>query len=114
MKLNKKNTIRVFSVIVLVVFAVSIYNASLIQLYYRVVTSETEKEENTKRYHYLAMVEIKLSGDSKVLMREEQRKLYYWFHVRGWGIDEDEESRSRPWHDLLIYWENQSREEDSG
>jgi len=113
MKPNKKNTIRVFSVIVLVVFAVSIYNASLIQLYYRAVTSKTEKEENTTRYHYLAMEEIKLSGDSKVPIREERRKLYYWFHARGWSIDEDEESQSRPWHDLRIYWKNQSREQSS-
>ena len=106
MKLAKKNTKRVIFALVLVALIVSTYNASIVHLYYRIITTKADKEANTRRYHYLAYEELKLIRDDQISMREERRKLYYWFHARGWSIDEDEESKSKPWQELRIYWSN--------
>ena len=107
-KVNKR-LLRVVFVLILAALSVSIYNASIVHFYYRVTTGKGDRGENTARYHYLALEELKLTGSDRVLIRKERKKLYYWFHARGWDIDEDEESQSRPWDDLRIYWEG-SRE----
>ena len=69
---------------------------SLIHFGYRVATPLSVKQAKTDRYHYLAN-----AGNSL-----ERMELFYWFHARGWDIDEGDEESSwlTPWKELMLHW----------
>lgn len=81
----------------------------LIHLVYRVATPLSLKQIQTDRYNDLANAEAfdqAPSVEQRTNMREERLKLYYWFHSRGWNIDEGDEETSwlRPWDELIRHW----------
>lgn len=95
---------------------VALAGPSLIHLAYRVTTPLSDKQAQTERYHRLANSEAfdaSLSDAQRMRMREERLSLFYWFHARGWNIDEDDEVRSwlRPWRELIQHWTSQQRNE---
>ncbi len=88
---------------------IALVGPSLIHLVYRVATPLSTKEVQTERYHYLANAEAfdeSLSDKQRMRMQEERLKLFYWFHSRGWNIDEGDEERSwlQPWRELIRHW----------
>lgn len=82
---------------------------TLIHAAYRMATPASAKQARTERYHFLANAEVadpSLSAEQRSRMRQERMKLFYWFHSRGWPIDEgdDEESLLLPWRELIRHW----------
>jgi hypothetical protein len=73
---------------------------------YREDTSEKEKTEKTRRYHHLANTEHLMDERSRLASQRERLRLFYWFHARGWPIDEGHEGSSTlgHWRDLVRYW----------
>ena len=89
-----------------------IVGPSLIHLVYRSLTSTSLRDANEKRYHELASTEAfdtTLSEKERSEVRKDRWILFYWFHVRGWPIDEGEhdsilQSHQRAWKELLVHW----------
>jgi len=106
MKLHKKLIVQIGATLLLMILVAAVWGASIIQIYYRMITTEADRLANTQRYHNLALDELSATGTELISIRAERYKLYYWFHSRCWDIDEGCESQSRPWKDLLIYWRN--------
>ncbi|MDA7867610.1 hypothetical protein N9C66_00190 [Akkermansiaceae bacterium] len=73
---------------------------------YRLTTSEAERDGSKIRYHRLASSERLAEGAELVEMRVERMRLYYWFHARGWAIDEGDHEEHRPWRELFNHWGN--------
>ena len=91
------------------VWLMALAGPSLIHLGYRAVTQRSVKEAKAERYQSLANAEVSdstLFEAQRLVMRNERLRLYYWFHARGWNIDEDGESKSllQPWRELIRYW----------
>ena len=81
----------------------------LIHLAYRVTTPTSTKQIQTERYDYLANAEAfdkSLSEEQRVRMQNERLRLFYWFHARGWNIDEGDEDSSwlQSWYELIRHW----------
>ena len=88
---------------------IALAGPSMIHLVYRVATPLSTREAQTERYNHLANAEAfdeSLSEVQRMKMQDERLKLSYWFHARGWNIDEGDEDRSwfQPWHELMHYW----------
>lgn len=88
---------------------IAVVGPTLIHLAYRVITPISIKEAQKERYLYLANAEAfdkTLSEGERTSMREERMKLYYWFHSRGWAIDEGDGDSPwlRPWDELIRHW----------
>ena len=88
---------------------VAFMGPSVIHFGYRAVTSTTDRHAQTERYHFLATAEVSdksLSEDQRENLRQERMRLFFWFHARGWNIDEGDEDRSwlHPWRELLQHW----------
>ena len=79
----------------------------VIHFAYRLGTFQKEREEKTRRYQLLANSEL---GTKEVAARRrseaERVELFYWFHSRGWPIDEGHEGSSTfdDWRELVRYW----------
>jgi hypothetical protein len=91
---------------------ISLAGPALIHVAYRVTTSLSEKQAQTERYRRLENAEafdVSLSEAQRMRIREERLRLLYWFHARGWNIDEDDEDRSwlQPWRELIHHWTTQ-------
>jgi len=78
----------------------------MIHLVYRLTTSEVKRDANKVRYYGLASSERLAEGAELVEMRVERMRLYYWFHARGWAIDEGDHEEHRPWRELFTHWGN--------
>ena len=112
MTLISKSTIArwlwVGAIFLLIAFA----GPSLIHLAYRVTTPLSVKQTQANRYQRLAnsdAFDASLSDAQRMRVREERLRLFYWFHARGWNIDEDDEGRSwlQPWRELIQHWKSQ-------
>ena len=99
-----------FLLLALLLWLIAMAGPSLVHWVYRLRTSENEKIEKQERYQQLANGEISqkppLSEAELKHSQEERLKLYDWFHVRGWKIDEDDEATPwyQPWQQLFRYW----------
>lgn len=65
----------------------------------------------TERYTLLANTEALDKTIDEVTKRQiqaERTTIFYWFHARGWPIDEDAESRGffHRWSELISYWKS--------
>lgn len=92
-----------------VVGLIALAGPSEIHLALRAATPLAEKKANEDRYHQLATAEAfdpALSDTQRISKREERLNLFYWFHARGWSIDEGDEPKSwlHPWRELFRYW----------
>lgn len=84
----------------------------LIHQGYRMATPPGERTESKSRYLELAEREFhdrRLTPSERLRIRSERMEIYYWFHARGWPIDEGwHESliakQSRLWGDLFKHW----------
>ncbi len=95
--------------VVVGILLVAFMGPSLIHLGYRAVTSTSDRHTQTERYHFLANTEVSdksLSEDQRESLRQERMRLFFWFHARGWNIDEGDEDRSwlHPWSELIQHW----------
>ena len=86
-----------------------LFGSSMSHLGYRALTPDSLRQAKADQYQFLSEAELLLTGDSgpqREQMQAERLGLYYWFHARGWSIDEGDESRSwlHPWRELLVYW----------
>ena len=93
----------------LIIGLLALSGPSLIHLAYRVVTPASTRQAQAARYQSLANAEVSTQSLSEVQltkMRNERLKLFYWFHSRGWDIDEGDEEQSwlDPWRELIRYW----------
>jgi hypothetical protein len=80
---------------------------TLLHLGYRLITTADEKEQKKKTYFALAQSEIHITEKEKLQKSQNEReRIYYWFHSRGWAIDEgDGEPRfAESWRKLFRYW----------
>ena len=109
---KKRKRKRVLVLLIALVLILFYFGPSLIHSIYRAGTPESERETNRSRYHELASKEV---GNKPVMISErgqiseEKKKLLYWFHARGWAIDEGShesalEERKRHWRELFKYW----------
>ena len=85
---------------------------SLIHFAYRMTTPPATKQTQTERYNYLANVEASgksFSEERRLSIQDERLKSFYWFHSRGWSIDEGHEDESwlQPWRELIRYWKGE-------
>ena len=83
------------------------FGPSLLHLGYRAITTEEEKEQKKKAYLSLADAELYMPGKEEIRKSQHEReRIYYWFHSRGWSIDEgDGEPRfADSWRKLFRYW----------
>lgn len=97
----------------LIVFLITFFSGpSAIWKTYQQSTSEKEKRERALRYHALANAELAMDDRSRFKSQEERLRLYYWFHARGWGIDEGHEDSSilDRWRDLIGHWKSNEKE----
>jgi hypothetical protein len=111
MKLMPKSTLARCLWVGAIIGLIALTGPSLIHFAYRVATPLATKQAQTERYQDLAKAEAfdrSLSEEQRMRMREERLKLFYWFHSRGWNIDEDDEDRSwlQPWRELIQHWTN--------
>jgi hypothetical protein len=102
-----------------IIMLIALAGPSLIHFAYRVTTPLSDKQAQTERYHRLANAEAfdtSLSDTQRTSMREERLSLFYWFHARGWNIDEDDEDRSwlQPWRELIQHWANKQGANQNG
>jgi len=90
------------------------FGPTLIHWSYRLGTTDVEREAKKGRYHELAHKEAfvrKNAGAGREKPSEERRRIFYWFHARGWPIDEGWcgegmlGEKKRQWRDLFQYWE---------
>lgn len=112
MKLMPKSTLARCLWVGAIIVLIALAGPSLIHLAYRVITPLSDKQAQTERYHRLANAEAfdtSLSDTQRMRMRQERLSLFYWFHARGWNIDEGDEDRSwlQPWRELIHHWTNQ-------
>lgn len=92
-----------------VIGLIALAGPSLIHFAYRVTTPLSAKQVQTERYDYLANAEgfdKSLSDEQRMRMQNERLGLFYWFHARGWNIDEDDEDGSwlQPLYELIPHW----------
>ncbi len=111
MKLIPKSTVVRCLWVGAILLLIALAGPSLIHRVYRATTPLSDKQAQTERYHRLANSEAfdaSLSEAQRMKMREERLSLFYWFHARGWNIDEDDEDRSwlQPWRELFQHWTN--------
>ena len=97
-----------------VLLLMALTGPALIHFAYRVTTPLAVKQSQTERYHRLANSEAfdaSLSDAQRMRTREERLSLFYWFHARGWDIDEGVEDSSwlKPWRELIQHWTHQMR-----
>ncbi len=109
MKINPKSILGGCIRAALVSGVILIVGPTVIHFAYRSITPLSTKESQIKRYQSLATAETfdgSLSEDERVKMRKERMNLFYWFHSRGWNIDEGDEAHSwfHPWFELVRYW----------
>jgi hypothetical protein len=109
MKVWSKSPLKRCVTLVVGVLLVALMGPSLIHLGYRAVTPSAVRRAQTDRYHFLANTEVSdksLSEEQRESLRQERMRLFYWFHARGWNIDEDDEDRSwlHPWRELIQHW----------
>ena len=79
----------------------------LFHLGYRAITTADQKDRKKKAYFELSEAELYITEKGKIQgSRNERIRIYYWFHSRGWDLDEgDEESRfAESWRKLFRYW----------
>lgn len=79
----------------------------LIHFGYRATTDEAERMAKRDEYFQLANAESALRDQESLVKSWRKRgELYYWFHARGWSIDEgDERVRfGHAWIKLARYW----------
>lgn len=83
---------------------------ALLHLGYRAATAPEEKARKKKTYFELANAEISMTRAALQKSRHEREKIYYWFHSRGWNIDEGHEALpfTESWRQLFRHW-NESR-----
>src|SRR4051812_15144674 len=96
----------------LVLFLITFFSGpSVIWKAYQRTTSDKEKLEKRRRYQELANAEIGMDERSRLKSEEERTRLYYWFHARGWPIDEGHEGSSTldHWRDLVRYWRSHEK-----
>lgn len=90
--------------------ALFFFGPSLIHAVYRSGTSENERMGNKIRYDRLVFLGENAEGPVKERLDQERRRIFYWFHARGWNIDEGwHDSKPagttiREWRDLITYW----------
>lgn len=112
MKLSPKSTVARCLWVGAILLLIALAGPSLIHLAYRVTTPLPDKQAQTERYHRLANSEafdVALTDAQRLRIREERLSLFYWFHARGWNIDEDDEGKSwlQPWRELIQHWKGQ-------
>jgi len=79
----------------------------LIHLGYRATTDEVERMAKQNQYFLLANAEAALRDQKSLIeSRRKREELYYWFHARGWSIDEGDETVrfGHKWIELARYW----------
>ncbi len=83
----------------------------LLHLGYRAATTPEEKAQKEKTYFELAHAEFSMTAEALQKSRHERRKIYHWFHARGWDIDEGHETPpfAESWRQLFRHW-SESRE----
>lgn len=84
---------------------------STIHLIYRSGTSLSANQVQTEKYYYLTSVEnsdAPISSEQRLRLQAEKMRLFYWFHARGWSIDEGHEAKSlfHHWRELCLYWKS--------
>lgn len=83
----------------------------LLHLGYRAITTAEEKERKRKAYLDLAGAELYMTEKGKLRKSQyERERIYYWFHSRGWSIDEGdgEPGFADSWRKLFRYWNENS------
>ena len=109
MKLIPKSFVTRSILAIVLIGLLALGGPSLIHLVYRVVTPASTRPAQAVRYQSLADAEVSdqsLSQDQLTKMRHDRLELFYWFHSRGWDIDEGDEEQSwlDPWRELIRYW----------
>jgi hypothetical protein len=79
---------------------------ALVHLCYRAATTPEEKAQKKKTYFELANAEFSMTAEALQKSQHERREIYYWFHSRGWDIDEGHEAPpfAESWRLLFQYW----------
>ena len=93
----------------MVIIVVVLAGPSFIHLGYRLATPASTRKAQAARYDFLANAEVfdkTLSDGARQRMQGERVRLFYWFHARGWKIDEGDDKTSllKPWRELFRYW----------
>jgi hypothetical protein len=110
--MQKPQFLRLAAWLLIMSFIVFLAGPSGIRAAYRRSTSQKEKEERKQRYQYLANAELSMPEPARAQSVAERTRLFYWFHSRGWPIDEGHEGSStlNDWRELFEYWrQNESR-----
>ena len=111
----QKRKYRRFWALLLILFVVSgscfYFLPSVIHIVYSNQTSQSERESQLKRYQNICEEECRMtiSTNDYMLLNREKDKIFYWFHARGWNIDEGWHENTfgekvRHWKDLYAYW----------
>jgi hypothetical protein len=84
---------------------------ALIHRAHRLTTSNSERRLMKQRYHELVAKEWdrSLADADRAQASKSRWAIYYWFHARGWPIDEGWhegplQETARHWRELFQYW----------
>jgi hypothetical protein len=91
------------------VTVISVAGPSVIHLIYRSGTSLSANQVQTEKYYYLTRIlnsDLSISDEQRSDLLDEKKRLFYWFHARGWAIDDGDEGGSlfNRWRELYLYW----------
>jgi len=106
----ESSIVRCLLVIVLLAVIV-VAGPPTIHFIYRSTTSLSANKVQTEKYYYLTNMEdsgAPLSDPQRTRLEAEKKRLVYWFHARGWNIDEGRENEGLfyLWRELFRYWKS--------
>lgn len=97
--------------IVLTICIIFYFGPCVIHHFYRSGVLESQRLELKSEYNDLSNQELKasLTALEKQNIHEARMNIYYWFHARGWNIDEGWhenplQRKQRDWKELIAYW----------
>lgn len=109
MKIIPESAIARYLLVIVLLAVIVVAGPPTIHFIHRSTTSLSANKVQTEKYYYLTNMEdsgTPLSDQQRTRLKTEKMRLVYWFHARGWNIDEGEKNEGLfyQWRELFRYW----------